>query len=273
MVFLTLGLLFFAPANLVPQTGQDPAALFQKVAASQFPDPSDPSAAKTPVIGFQVDLRLRDRGETAREIELEMAYRGDNGGHLRMAFHDAKGGERVQQGFDGKRYWLLDGNNQLQDLSSHEFELDRDRIDEAMDLCDELLLLLDIERLRSKAEDLTFVEGEAGGSALGGTISRFGKKWKFALHLNSDEVPQILDMWPPAPRSAPGEAQAEAPPKQRYQMLFYKDFEGRRIPQQINEFAGNETEFPVRMLELYGFRWRTPPGFELFEPNVKRPKQ
>lgn len=227
----------------------DPAAveLFRAAAAAQFL-----GAEAKPVEGFQVQLTLLERGETRREVDLGIRYRHE-GGAIRMSVADSERGGTVQKGYDGRRYWLRDGEQPLLELSGREFGRDREAIDDARALCDEMLLLMDLRRLEPNAQELRVEAGSDGSQLLHGRWPRGGETWSFTLQLAADLTPLELRLTPPAAPDAP------ARPAQRFLLRHYAEFERRRVPQLIEEYH-DPGEYPVRILEVRKLHWRTPPS-------------
>ncbi|MFQ5750234.1 MAG: hypothetical protein ACE5H3_12395, partial [Planctomycetota bacterium] len=141
LLLLVPGPLFQQPASSTPAVD----ALFRRAAAAQFTPGSSPAE----VHGFRMDLNLRERGEHPREIGFELAWRDVSGGMLRIRVDDPERGSLVE-GFDGRRYWLREEGGPLRFLQGHEFTRDREKIDQALDLCQDLLVLLDLEPLRKR---------------------------------------------------------------------------------------------------------------------------
>ncbi|TAH35088.1 MAG: hypothetical protein EYC70_14995 [Planctomycetota bacterium] len=248
---LLLLLLPAAQEPASPAAASDPQAeaLFQRVAAAQLAG-GEPTAVE----GFRVQLTLLERAETRREIDLLLLYRQE-GGHIRMSVTDSQRGARVEKGFDGQRYWLRDENQVLQDLGAREFARDRAALDDARKLCEELLLLMDLRRLREHARGLSLEDAAEDRRILRGRWDRNGAAWGFALQLAPDLTAEALELTPPPPKE--GEA---ALPRQRYQLSAPTQFEDRRMPQVIEEFHDDEREYFVRRIEVHKLQWRRPPS-------------
>ena len=228
------------------------------------------------VAGFTVSLNLRERGEAPREVDLKLFYRSDDGGLIRLLLDEPDRGVRVAKGFDGKTYWLKEQDKETLDLSSREFAQDREAIDEAIELSEQLLLLLDLNQLERMASDLRIKElevpeddAEAAARAariqiLSGRVKLGSQIRLFDLELDRQaKLAYALVLYPPPTGSTNSEA--ERPPIQRFELGYYKDFEGRLMPSVIQEYQGiPKPELPIRLLELHRLTWREPPARESF---------
>ncbi|KAA3608086.1 MAG: hypothetical protein DWQ01_13500 [Planctomycetota bacterium] len=292
-LFFVLSAAFFGAAQEPPTgapAGSDPEALalFQQVARAQLV-----AGKPSPVQGFSLKLTVRNRSEGSQDVDIFLAYRQDpKNEYLKVSFQDNQRGTRVEQGFDGRRYWLLDEDKKFQDLSAHAYARDRERIDDSLDLCAELLLLLDLQSLQHRARELEIWTGEYGGRALRGVLPRRSERWVFVLHLDKAEQQALaLDLIPPAPpllQSQDGEAQSQSEPPsanaenaenrlerylpRRFELRYPKAFEGRLVPREIREFTGEERQYPSRILELHRFHWQSPPPLESFQGRPKNSK-
>jgi len=259
---LLVALVLASSAGLAP--GQDPAAtglaeeLLDKIVAAQIVE-----GPVQRVEGYALLLNIRERGETRREYDLDVLYRVEDGGLIRIGVQDQQRGTKVAKGFDGRRYWLQEEDGQFHDLSGREYAKDRDSIDEGIGLAEELLLVFDLDRLRAKARNLVVGRGGSGGLALGGNLDRGGKEWSFLLHLAADSVQVLqLELIPPGASAFGAEtpdADPDAPQSHRYSLLKPRAFDGRLLPQLVNEFYGADT-LPARQVEIRSMKWRKPPA-------------
>ena len=103
----------------------------------------------------------------------------------------------MEKGYNGKRYWLVDDEGILQDLSAREFALDREAIDEILTLCADLLMLLDPQSLQKQAKEIHVLTTETG-KGIQGLLSRPEGLWPFQLMLNSKAFPHSLTLTPPS---------------------------------------------------------------------------
>lgn len=234
--------------------------LLRRAVAAQLA-PELAGAPARPLEGFRLALNLRERTETAREVDLDLRYRRA-GGRVRIGVRDAQRGTRIEKGFDGQRYWLRDDRGEVVELAGREFARDRDAIDDARGLCEDLFVLLDLDGLRERARDLELAAGEDGTRVLRGTWERGGRTWKFALELRgADLLPVSLELAPPPP------PEGEPPqPRQRFVLLAHARLEGRRVPRVIEEYLDEERVYPARILEIHDLRCAEPPSPEEFAP-------
>ncbi len=175
---------------------------------------------------FGIDLDFQERGETPRELAVSLRYDSDKGGRLQLITDDSeRGGVRVEKGFDGRRYWIKQPDQEPMELLGRDFARDRDTIDDTLDLCEELLLLFDLERLQARTQELTLeartVEGKDGPRAvqvLGGTVMLADQKRRFELFLDPESwLPFRLALEPAAPlvpAAPPSEPGDEATPEE-----------------------------------------------------------
>jgi len=264
---LSLLLLFSLQAPSTPTAPAPPIsaamseevqAVFDALEVAQFGD-----QPYQPLLAFALRLNLRDRsGETPHEISADIRFRQERGGLVRISLHDADRGQRIEKGFDGKRYWLMDDQGVLQDLSAREFAQDRDAIDRILTLCTDLLLLLDPKSLQKYARNIGIMPTETG-MGIQGLLPRPEGLWPFQLTLNSNGFPISLSLTPPkrevvGPENPKNTAEV-AVSKQRFFLFhFQKDFDGRRLPQVIEEYFAPDRKLPARIFELREFLWKKP---------------
>jgi len=257
-LFLAPLLLFQQPSSPSPEVD----ALFRRAAAAQF----TPGSAPAEVHGFRMDLNLRERGEHPREIGFELAWRDTSGGLIRIGVDDPDRGSLVE-GFDGRRYWLREEDGKLRFLQGHEFTRDREKIDQALDLCQDLVILLDLEQLRKRSRDFVLLEEDDTGPGIGGILHRAGGPWRFSLRLHRESLlPASLQVESLPAKPSSGEAPPPLRVVQRFLLRAPRTFEGRRIPQLIEMYQNGE-DLPIRLLEIHRIVWRTPPPAAGFQPG------
>lgn len=248
---------------LVPTPLQDEGAsqLLERAVAAQFPN-----GKQQRVHGFRMLLNLRERSEVRQEFDLLHLYRAAGPGGvalIRSRLDDTDRGTQIQKGFDGKRYWLADGTGEVQWLEGREFTLDREAIDDSLQLTEDLLLLLHLDALRLRATRLALLpdcpEGRVG---VGGVLKREDRVWRFALELHADTLrPAELRLIPRV------EAQeTDPPPSIRFVLDMHGVMEGLQFPRRIQQFVNDQTQ-PIRILEIKRFEWRRPPTRASFSPE------
>lgn len=233
------------------------AALLARLAAAQFKD-----GAGRAVDGFDVQLVLRERGEQVQEFDFSLGYSRRQGETVIISILDRNRGTQVRKGFDGKIYWLEEvdeeGQAPRQDLSGHEFEEDREAINDSLELAADLLLVLDLHSLARAAEGLSLTAGAAKERILSGRVRRGASLWEFNLILpekDGAEGPAPLEVQLRQPNPDPLLA-AEQPFVQdrRLKLDKYRRFLGRSVPQEIREFAPGAEE-AARILEIHDLHW------------------
>jgi hypothetical protein len=243
----------------------DPAALalFEKLSQAQVTEENLP-----PVEGFAVEMSIRlYLPEGGNDFDLGLYYKTEPMESVRLIVDDPNHGTRVEKGFDVDGFWLLDADKQLLSLDAHEFEQDRDAIDEAMVLCNDFLLLFDLKRLMRKASELQLQIAE-DHTLITGKLKRGREKWGFELRVpKGEELPTRLSLQPPAKKLKPGaksepaEAAADEtipalPPRLHYEFGDWMSYEGRKLPTWIDEFHGEDLNRPLRVMEIGKFLWR-----------------
>jgi hypothetical protein len=238
-----------------------------------------------PVQGFSMllDIRIFDP-EGGNEFLLELGFRSEPMETVRLALDDASRGTRIEKGFDPDGFWLRDADGNLIALDSHEFEQDREAIDEAMVLCNDFLLLFDLKRLKKKAsqlqlksfeEKLTENEDPIKGQLISGQLKRGRESWGFELLVPAgSKLPTRLSLQPPPAKISKStqaeqlsatdaatptpEAQSEpkSPPRFHYVFGDWTEHEGRLLPSWIEEFSGDDLIRPIRLMEIRKFAWR-----------------
>jgi hypothetical protein len=241
--------------NPVPNEVRD---LLAKVAAAQWKQKPGP-----PLRAFAMRLNLRDRsGDTPREIEAKIRFRSEKGGLIRLNLHDPDRGLRISKGFDGTKYWLAEDNQPLVDLGGREFSQDRKSIDQALAMCEDLLLLLDPHQIPEVATKVSLLEPikQNGFSA---HLIKNGNPWEFQVLLSKNYLPESLAMIP-----LWKDKDGKAPKARHFQMSYYKEFQGRRLPQVIEEALGENQKLPARIYELREFFWKNPTLIQVDPPPV-----
>ncbi len=239
-------------------------SLLLEIANAQF-------HAKNPalVAGIRLGLKLEDREDgNASEVEFGLEYLVHPREIIALEIDDLDRGTSVQKGFDGRNYWLQEDQKDKQMLSGHEFGKDRESIDEAMDLCSDLMLMLDFRQLEKRNMPRAVLSHENGQRILVGDLKRQeGSKWRYHLWLSADELqPHRLEMAREVPvvveqdelDTALEPVATTAIEYQRFELKYYKAFEGRSIPQMIELFNApfiSEADLPARLLEIHNFVW------------------
>jgi len=227
-------------------------ALFEKLIQAQVTEENLP-----PVEGFAVKMSIRlYLPEGGNDFDLGLYFKTEPFESVRLILDDANHGTRVEKGFDADGFWLLDADQQLLSLDAHEFEQDRDAIDEAMVLCNDFLLLFDLKRLKRKASELQLTQAE-DHTLIQGKLKRGREKWGFELRIpKGEELPTRLSLQPPAPKPKKGDPTPALPPRLHYEFGDWMSYEGRKLPTWIDEFHGEDLTRPLRVMESGKFLWR-----------------
>ncbi len=305
-------LLLLAPPTCAPCAAQEPSDPVvlndpdpKVVQKSDEPQPSDPAAVAffekliqaqsveenlPPVSGFAVQMAIRlFLPEGGNDFDLSLYFKTEPFETVRLLVDDANHGTRVEKGFDKDGFWLRDGDKELHSLDGHEFEQDREAIDEAMVLCNDFMLLFDLKRLKRKASELQLEQSDER-TLIRGKLRRGREKWAFELHIPKAELlPSRLSLQPPIPKAKPADktakaeaaapenqagssngtqAQAEGepnpaikpnlPPRLHYEFGDWIAYEGRLLPSWIEEFHAEDLTRPLRIMEIGDFLWRDP---------------
>lgn len=270
-----------APEPTAAHGLREARALLDAVARWQAGDP-----AALPVDAYGVDLDVRERGETPHEYSFSMRYVDRDGGRLELEIRDPERGRTVREGFDGRRYWLEDDDGALVELSAHEYAQDRERIDQALELAEHLLLLVDLRRLAERADDLRLESGADGARVVSGRVEDPQATWDFRLELppadadeplaptglvirrrvapEAEEASGVLAPTSQLDRDTePAEGDGDASDgsddgggveERRFQLSWYTRFRGRAVPQVVAEHLPG-VELPVRILEIRRLQW------------------
>lgn len=277
-------LLLWAAAPQAPAAERTPEEALALAVAAQRTGDKDHR-----VEFFGIDLNLRERGETPRELEVTLLYDSRRRGSLQLILDDSgRGGVRVEKGYDGERYWLKEQDHEPILLAGRDFARDRELIDDTLGLCEELLLLFDLERLKARTSDLELAQATlfVGGQqrpheVLRGAISLADRRRRFALWLDRETwLPSRLTLEADDPTvEAGGDEAAAADPEvllaQEFDLSAYHDFpflgsdstQGRLLPRLVREYRrdaeGDRTQ--VRILELQLVQWRLAPRIRKLE--------
>lgn len=235
--------------------------------------------AKNPalVAGIRLNLYLKERQDgRASEIGFGLEYMVHPREIIAMEIEDLERGTSVQKGFNGSDYWLTEDDKEKQILSGHEFGKDRESIDEAMDLCSDLMLMLDFRQLEKRNMPRAVLRHEDGRRILVGDLKRQeGSKWRYHLWLATDSLqPHRLEMAREVEVAVPSKVEVEATDSnqeapsepilekvleyQRFELLHYDAFDGRFVPQWIELFhtpLQDAAELPARILQIRKFAW------------------
>lgn len=271
------------PEGFVSTT--DPAVatkLLLEIAYAQFQS----QQAKL-VTGIELELKLKDRQDgNASEVDFALGYMNAPREVIEISIDDPDRGTKVKKGFDGRDYWLKEGETESLVLSGHEFGKDRESIDEAMDLCSDLMLMLDFRQLEKRNMPRAVLTHEDGRRILVGDLKRFGgSKWRYHLWLGTDNLqPHRLELAREVEvlveestvnsdgnengavvQEATGAEIAEELTVatiieyQRFELAGYKSFEGRFVPQLVEmygaPFLADEENYPSRILQIHRFKW------------------
>ncbi|MDA0667978.1 MAG: hypothetical protein O3A95_08745 [Planctomycetota bacterium] len=245
--------------ELPPDTSKEAAALMAKVAADQFP-----TGKGKLVDGLNMKVEAEEHGEHPHVISFTVIYTKFGAEQLELIIEDPERGGTVAKGFDGRDYWLREGlregEGKAQILSGHEFTKDREAVDDAMNLCSDLLLLVDIHGLERRQPPEALSVLESGARVLSGSLRRHSSQlWDYSLVIPANSLePSALEVrhWTPAEVDADGvETKAAVLLYQRFEMSFYKRFDGRNVPQAIDVFHSLDSELPDQSIILDRFHW------------------
>jgi hypothetical protein len=246
-----------APAPPAAPPVSDPAAvaLLHAIAGAQYAAHDGRELQR-----FSLELRLREFGETPHDYGFAMSYSATDGERLTIQIDDPERGNRVRKGFDGKRYWLQEGDGPLQDLAAREYEQDVKAIDEALELSQDLLLTLDLASLARHATALRLTAGPAKERLISGRVQRGAQPWEFTLVLPEADGPLgplPSDLFLRQRNTDPAAAQPVLL-ERHVAFTHYKRFKERAVPQNVHEFLPEVVE-PMRTLEIYDLRWEDAP--------------
>ncbi len=253
-----------------PNSSREALELLSQVAAAQLGQaPANMGLVDT----LDLEVNLRERGEHPQEVSFTLFYTTYGEEQLEIVLDDPERGTRVAKGFSQQDYWLREGKGEKQLLLGHEFEKDRQSIDEALDLCADLLLLVDLRHLLQRAQPTQLQTQADGTRILHGQLRRpDGQLWDYRLAIPKDSLlPQWLEVSRlptpnpdpakamPNPGTKDAEVAEEAALYQRFRLLAYKGFDGRQAPQIIQIFDQPQATLPARILELHRFHWNAHP--------------
>lgn len=312
------------PAQPAPEAAQEPAA--EKAPAKRgsrrkpqmAPNDADATAflAKLvsaqriaedldPITAFRMEFGLKDyhpdRGMNQLDVRVDFrsadaprrdAAVDENGQPLqgfeeiRLTAHDPSFNEQVSKGLDADGYWLRDDTGKLISLEAKEYANDRSAIDQTLTLCEDFLLLFDLEQLSQRAGGLKLRSSESE-TILSGELMRGREVWRFRLVvIDGEALPsQLVLELPessraksePAQPSDPDAAVAEpqdaakdpvgptvsAEPAPQVINYFFYDWmphAGRLLPIAIDEFHGVMTPDTLqrRSIDMKRFLWSVP---------------
>ncbi|PCJ54879.1 MAG: hypothetical protein COA70_04095 [Planctomycetota bacterium] len=240
-------------------TSKEAAALMAEVAAAQYP------AKKGELVdGMNMKVEATEYGEHPHVVGFSVMYTKFGAEQLELIIEDPERGGTVAKGFDGRDYWLREGlgegQGEAQILSGHEFTKDREAIDEAMDLCSDLLLLIDIHNLKRRQPPKSLTILENGVRVLQGELRRpDGLIWDYSLSIPAGSLqPSALEIRhnTAAVVDADGvETKAAVSLYQRFEMSYYNRFDGRNVAQMIDVWNTFGSEYPDQKIILDRFRW------------------
>ncbi|MGB0953246.1 MAG: hypothetical protein ACPG31_08460 [Planctomycetota bacterium] len=247
-----------APVVPAQDTSKEAAALLEKVAEAQFP-----KAAGQYVDTIDLGVVLHERGEHPRDVSFAVFYSQRGGDKLELIIDDPDRGTRVAKGFSERDYWLREDGGDKVLLSGHEYTEDRKSIDEAMDLCSDLLLLVDVRGLQRRDKPTALTTLEDGTRILSGQMRRpDGLLWDYRLAIPADSLhPSFLEVQHVLEMEKVDSSESSDPiiPEvlyQRFEMIGYKAFKGRQAPQIIDMYySPEESLMPARSIELHRFEW------------------
>jgi len=247
------------PGELPADTTKEAAALMAEVAKAQY------SAKKGELVdGMNMKVEATEYGEHPHVVGFSVMYTKFGAEQLELIIEDPERGGTVAKGFNGRDYWLregvADGQGKAQILSGHEFTKDREAIDSAMELCSDLLLLIDFHSLKNLQPPKSLTVLENGVRVLGGNLRRpDGLIWNYSLSIPADSLqPSALEIQysSDAVVDADGvETKAAVFLYQRFEMSYYNRFEGRNVPQMIDVWNTLGSEDPDQKIILDHFRW------------------
>lgn len=257
-----------APVQEPAANSEEAVALLRAIAAAQAPN-----SEGTQVDGFHMEMVLRDfAADGTREIGLFVTYSVRPQETVELSLDD--NGVMVKKGFDGQSYWLQeDGATERLDLGGHEFKQDRESIEQVLDMCADLMLLLDAEQLQQKCSGLTLYAAGAATAdrRIGGTLNATAGSWEFSMFVPADsKEPRAFWLYhrnpEPQPEGEPGDWEPTVD-TQRFELRAWNDFRGRRAPQVIDIYdtlrkidaETDEEVLPIRTLELHDVRWMLSP--------------
>ena len=248
-----------------PQTGTAMEFL-SRAATAQQPDRA--AGKLLPVEGFSLSLNIRERDQQRNDIDLLVEYARADGGRVKLVLDDPNRGVSVAKGFDGNSYWLQEKGGEEIDLSSREFTQDREAIDQAIELCERLRLMFDLNDLAKQAIKPQLKE-RGKQVFISGSIRHQTLNHPFELVFDGEHHRlDSLQLWIPLldQKGRPavdqqGKALWRSQP--RFTLSHYRNFEGLLAPQLIREFApGPVGEPPIRLIEIHALKWKSPPPVE-----------
>ena len=210
------------------------------------PDTKSDTSAQ-PMTRFDLQLFLRERGEHPREFSFYLHYAKKPKEIFEIVIDDIEKNTQVRKGFDGKDYWLKEQEKAKITLSGHEYTEDRNAIEDGINLCNDLILFLDFKQFAQKYPPEKVSLQEDGIKIISGKLLRKGEKWDYSIKSKGKQLPFQIDF------SKRNNDKSELT-FQRFELLSYKSYQGRKIPQIIYEFQLNE-ELPSRIYEIHDIVW------------------
>ena len=220
-----------------------------KMAAAQF-STENPQQMQN----FNIDLFLRDRGEHPREFGFFLHYSRSPKEVFELAIDDVENNTQVRKGFDGKNYWLEASGKKRQTLTGHEFTEDRQAIEDGIELCGDLMLILDLRQFAEKNPPSILKTKQDGTRILEGQLLRKGKQYTYRVHLDADSLlPSKVDF-------ILFDDEQQITKFQSFATLAYKKYSARQIPQVIYEFdTADNGALPQRIYEIHDMAWGPKP--------------
>ncbi|MDP6962680.1 MAG: hypothetical protein QGF46_00780 [Planctomycetota bacterium] len=232
-----------------PDSNDEAKQLMLQIAETQYPNPDGPVMSH-----FTLDLFLRERGEHPREFGFFLLYSNNEKEVFELVIDDVESNTQVRKGFDGKHYWLRKHSEEKQLLTGHEFTEDRDAIDEGLELCGDLMLILDFKQLTKRYPPSTLSTTEDGVRIVEGKITRQQKIFDYRIYINANQsMPHRIEFLAHAD-------DGELTSVQRFSTLAYTEYKGRQIPQVLYEFNNLDPEaLPHRIYEIHKLTWGPQP--------------
>jgi len=256
-----------------PQTGTAMEFLARAAAAQQ---PARAAGKSLPIEGFSLALNIRERDQQRNDIDLLVEYARADGGRVKLVLDDPNRGVNVAKGFDGSSYWLQEKGGEVIELSSREFTQDREAIDQAIELCERLQLMFDLNDLAKQTIKPQLKEHDKQ-VIISGNIRHQTLNHPFELVFDREHHRlDSLHLWIPLldENSRPavdqqGKALWQSQP--RFTLSHYRNFEGLLAPQLIREYApGLSEEPPIRIIEIHSLKWKSPPPADRNRPSQRR---
>ena len=218
-----------------------------EIALSQLEEGEEWCLPAEPMTQFDLQLFLRDRGEHPREFSFYLHYSKGPKEVFEIVVDDIEKNIQVRKGFDGKNYWLEEQGKTKTILSGHEYTEDRAAIEDGINLSNDLLLFLDFKQFSKKYPPGKIIFGENNLKTISGTLVRKGESWDYSIKSKDKELPFQIDF-------SKKNNEGKRVDHQRFELLAYKAYQGRKIPQIIYEFQPEE-KLPSRIYEIHDIVW------------------